>query len=143
MPKMPTRSAINQDSNTRHATSKSSKKSIICPICTDVIDDASGKKPGHDSIFCDGCCKEWLHRQCAGLSKVAFMTVSSSNEPFLCPRCFIRQQSKEIADLKANISALSDEVSRIKNEVLFLSNSPGSVPTVNPNIQNSQAYISG
>ena len=118
-------------------TSKPNKKSIICPICTDVINDASGKKPGHESIFCDGYCQEWLHRQCAGLSKAVFMTVSSSNEPFFCTRCLIQQQLREIADLKASVVALSEEVSCIKNDISILSNSPGNVSTVNPNIQHS------
>ena len=65
--------------------SKQLKKAVICPICSDAIEDAIGKKKGQCSIYCDGNCQEWIHRQCAGLSKAAFQSASSMDEPFHCP----------------------------------------------------------
>ena len=63
------------------------------------------------TVFCDGVCQEWLHRQCAGLSKAAFESVSNSgSHPFHCPHCIITQQSKEISALKASVAALADDI---------------------------------
>lgn len=95
--------------------SGSSKNSVICPICTEEVVDSGGcRKKGHESVFCDGACQEWLHRQCAGLSKAAFQAVSNSCGPFLCPRCVIAQQSKEISMLKDNVAVLSRDVKALK-----------------------------
>ena len=64
------------------ATATSSNKSLerngqasICPICCDVIVDATAGEDAHDSIFCDGACNGWLHRRCAGLPKAAFQAI--------------------------------------------------------------------
>ena len=54
----------------------------ICPVCKIVIIDSSD-----NSIFCDGDCKQWLHRCCAKLSWTAFEKLGDSTEPFYCPRC--------------------------------------------------------
>ena len=95
--------------------SGSSNNSVTCLICTeDVVDSGGCKKKGHESVFCDGACQEWLHCQCAGLSKAAFLAVSSSGGPFLCPCCVIAQQSKEISVLKDSVAVLSHNVQALK-----------------------------
>ena len=101
-------------------TSKRPPKKFICPICLEKVEDATGKKKGHDSVFCDGACQEWLHRQCAGLSKAAFSLVRSSSESFHCPRCLIARQSAEIASLKDSVKQLSSEISNLKAMVVSL-----------------------
>ena len=50
-------------------------KKVICPICSEAIEDVSAKKKGHDAIFCDGDCQDWLHRHCSGLSKARFQSI--------------------------------------------------------------------
>ena len=97
-------------------------KKIICPICAEPVEDAVGKKKGHESAFCDGECKEWVHRQCAGLSKSSFSSVSSSSDPFHCPRCLISYQSAEISSLKKSVEELSTEVAELKALVLSIRN---------------------
>ncbi len=57
---------------------------INCLICEKVIKEPEGKSKGHDSIFCDGTCQGWLHRTCAGIPKLIFQDISSSQDPFLC-----------------------------------------------------------
>ena len=95
--------------------SGSSKNSVTCLICTEEVVDSSGcKKKGHESVFCDGASQEWLHRQCASLSKAAFQAVSNSGGPFLCPHCVIAQQSKEISVLKDSVAVLSCDVQALK-----------------------------
>ena len=38
-----------------------------CPICEEVIRDKSRIHAGEDAIFCEGSCRAWIHRKCAGL----------------------------------------------------------------------------
>ena len=77
-------------------SSQKAQKKVICPICSEWTEDKAGKKKGHDAIFCDGACQEWLHRQCAGPSKASFEAASASNLLFLCPRCLLLQQATEL-----------------------------------------------
>ena len=104
------------------ATKALRKTKVNCPICLDPVEDSMGKKKGHDSIFCDGYCQEWLHRQCAGLSKSHFQSVSASSDPFLCPKCIIAKQSSEIRDLQQKVNHLADRVSVLES---LVANKPG------------------
>lgn len=91
------------------------KRVVICPICDEPVEDASSKKRGHDAIFCEGACQEWLHRQCAGLSKVNFDSAKSSNLPFLCPCCLLTAKSKELSLLKDTVDKLVADLSDLKS----------------------------
>ena len=74
-------------------SSKASKIKYTCPICEDVIQEAqAGITTGHDSVYCDGLCRTWLHRGCAGLSKKAFEALSKSKDKFLCLKCTFSTQ---------------------------------------------------
>ena len=90
----------------------------MCPICTEVIEEAAGRKKGHDSIYCDGACQNWIHRQCAGLSKAHFSRLSTSDQPFHCPRCLLSHQSAELRALKKTVEDLSREVLHLKHLIL-------------------------
>ena len=87
----------------------------ICPICEETVEDATPKKRGHDAIYCEGACQDWLHRQCAGLSKVNFDAAKASNLPFLCPCCRLSDSSMELSALKATVDELVAEVSKLKS----------------------------
>ena len=54
----------------------------ICPICKKKI-----KAACQEVIFCEGECDTRIHRKCAQLSKSEFKDISSTDEPFCCPRC--------------------------------------------------------
>ena len=88
---------------------------VICPICEETVEDASSKKRGHDAIFCEGACQDWLHRQCAGLFKVNFDAAKASNLPFLCPCCRLSDKSTELSALKVIVDQLVAEVSKLKS----------------------------
>ena len=76
------------------------------------------EKKGHDSIFCDGSCQDWIHSQCAGLSKASFTHYSKSNDPFFCPKCTIKNQSDDIATLpKMYYKNQSDDIATLKEAV--------------------------
>ena len=96
-------------------------KKTVCPICSDIVEDAVGKKKGHDSVFCDGLCQAWVHRQCGGLSKSRFSKSSSSKEPFLCPRWIICKQDDDIKELQQKVQVLESTVINIEKAVSLLS----------------------
>ena len=67
--------------STRSQAIKSKKGQCVCPICDEKIKDTVGQKTGDDAVECDGVCASWVHRRCAGLSKVAYNNVSKSPNP--------------------------------------------------------------
>ena len=108
-----------------HISSCSSQKAqirAICPICSESIENKVGKKKGNDAIFCDRACKEWLHWQCAGLSKASFEAASVSNLPFLCSRCLLSKQATELSVLTRTVEELSREVANLKEPVSSIKN---------------------
>ena len=79
--------ADNSSTGPRPTNKRKAKQPVVCPICDESIVDATSHTSGQAAIFCEGLCKEWLHRQCAGLSKAAFDLASQSQDPFFCPQC--------------------------------------------------------
>ena len=97
---------------------RKSHKVIHCPICSKIIQDSVAKKNGQDSIFCNGECQKWDHRQCAGLSTESFTSFSTSDQPFYCPRCLLSSQAKELTALKNTMEDLSLEVCNLHSQVI-------------------------
>ena len=106
------------------STERRIKEQFFCSICEERIEEAVGKKTGHESVLCDGSCATWLHRRCAGLSKSAFATVSNSMSPFYCPRCRLDKHEKALATQEAEIcflkSSHKQDVSTLKDEIASL-----------------------
>ena len=94
-----------------------SRTNVSCSICDETIKEQSGKAQGEDSIFCDGQCKAWLHRRCAGLSFKKFQAVSDSEDPFYCPTCRLQSNETEIASLKADIGILAKQLAEIQSRL--------------------------
>ena len=108
---------------------KKSKKVSTCPICLDTISETDNNC--QDAIFCEGVCKAWLHRQCAGLSRQAFSLLTNNSTPFYCPHCHLKSQAAEIQELKEAVKKLTSELSLLK------SSSTTESPTNPPSHQNS------
>ena len=53
-----------------------------CSLCSQKIVD--GKE---DALYCEGICKQWCHRYCAGVSLNHFHTLSTSSVSFYCAMC--------------------------------------------------------
>ena len=94
---------------TRRQSKKNQLPNVICPICEEPVIDET-----HESIECEGMCKAWLHRGCAGLSKAAFQAATVSPDPFLCPHCRLVAQTSELSALKLSVSTLSSDLSSLK-----------------------------
>ena len=81
----------NQDASGNSPNAKEGKKKkgdvFICPICTEAIIEQTKTRKGQDAVFCEGLCKGWLHRRCAGLSTILFNELVNSKVPFCCPHC--------------------------------------------------------
>ena len=54
-----------------------------CTICDENINERSKTNVGDDAVLCDGKCQSWLHRRCAGLSRVRFRIVTDSIASFI------------------------------------------------------------
>ena len=85
---------------------------VKCAVCEQNVDD--GK---HQALFCEGVCKCWHHRYCAGVTVGHFDALSSSSDPFYCIGCFQKSCNEEMAKLKDTISTLREEVIQLR-EVL-------------------------
>ena len=88
------------------------KSDTICPLCNDIIIEASAKN-GQESIQCDGSCNAWLHRWYAGLTKQAFKVASESNEKFCCSACRLLDAESEIKSLKKRVETLETQLSSL------------------------------
>ncbi len=82
-------------------TTNIGKPQSSCSVCEKTIEDES-----EDSIFCEGICNDWMHRTCAGLSKVAFKAASESEDKFHCHYCSSKCLRDEIKALKDKVSYL-------------------------------------
>ena len=98
------------------ATNSRKQSKCICPICLEAIVEATSKKQGDDAIECSSFCKTWLHRRCAGLSKVAFVRASQDNAPFCCPRCRIHSFEQELLTIKSDLAVLMSKTSEISTK---------------------------
>ena len=88
--------------NCSFSSANASKDSqSLCSVCEKPINDKT-----EDSIFCEGICKGWMYRTCAGLSKTAFNAVSESDDDFFCHYCSSKCLRDEIKALKRKVSSL-------------------------------------
>ena len=113
-----------QTTKVTKSTERRIKEQFFCSICEERIEEAVGKKSGHESVLCEGSCATWLHRRCVGLSKSAFATVSNSMSSFYCTRCRLNKHEKALATQEAEIcflkSSHKQDVSTLKDEIASL-----------------------
>jgi len=81
----------------------------LCLVCDQAIIEASDDVEGHEAVYCEGECQGWIHRDCAGLTRPAFNSLSESI-PFLCSYCTCARQYKEICSLKDTIEDLTNRL---------------------------------
>ena len=88
---------------------KNTQNLVNCPICEEDIHDATSNTKGEDYVYCEGNCKTWLHRRCAGLSKHNFKLVIESNAPYLCTHCRLTEAEKKIEETNLQLQKLFSE----------------------------------
>ena len=86
----------------------------VCPICCEVIIEASESSEGQEALFCDGTCQKWLHRWCAGVHKDAYPVLQSSGSPYHCPSCLAALHHEQIRSLSEMVEALRAEIRSLK-----------------------------
>jgi len=83
-------------------TAKKNKgQNSLCPVCE------SSSKSGQESVFCEGECQKYLHRQCTGLTRSQFPKAAESDSPYYCLHCTVSLQNTEIAKPKQLVSELT------------------------------------
>ena len=68
---------------------------VNCGVCNKIMIKQCAQNPGEEAVFCEGQCKTWLHRHCAGLTVSMFANMDAST-PFLCIYCAFSKQPKEV-----------------------------------------------
>ena len=91
---------------------KSKAEEANCLVCEKVILEADDDTDGHEALFCEGECQGWIHRQCAGFTRVGYDKLGESAIPFLCNYCSLVKYRNEIDMLKDTINSLS---AKLKN----------------------------
>ena len=69
-----------QEQLAREQQQRQQEPKHTCPACEDIIRETKGRSKGQDAVFCDGSCQMWLHRCCAGLSKLQAGQASQRKE---------------------------------------------------------------
>ena len=127
------------DSNGKKSACDSSSTPSKCVVSEKFIEDSR-----EDSIECEGACKEWLHRVCAGMSRAVFNEFKLSPDPFYCPYCMklkhssfklqIEELKVQLEDLKVlnksivNQPTLADATAHERSECLYSEIASHSVP---------------
>ena len=89
-----------------------------CPICCNIIVEASETFEGQEALLCEGNCQKWLHRWCAGVHKENYRDLASSDKPFVCPSCSLAEHRRMITTLLETVEYLKEEVKQLKEEKL-------------------------
>ena len=87
-----------------------------CGICEQPI--INGKD---QALFCEGTCKQWIHRFCAGVPLSWFAILGSSSTPFRCYSCCHAKYADDVDSLTTQIKTLKSELGEIKEVVGNLS----------------------
>lgn len=94
--------------------SDTSSEHSVCPICENVIVDAGETSAGEDAIYCEGRCKKWIHRCCAGLAKHEFLELKDEDTAYSCLRCTARAQGETIEELRGAVQALAAQLEELR-----------------------------
>lgn len=115
--------ATNRATNSNKAGAKNKKRSLAseettednskrnkdatCPICNNIVRETQ------QAIFCEGTCKQWMHRQCASLTVDAYAKAGKSQQPFYCLHCTLTSHKQEIDLLTKEVKSLTDKLNSL------------------------------
>ena len=94
----------------RHERLSKTKLPVKCGVCKNKIVD--GKD---EALYCEGRCQSWMHRYCAGVSKIQFEELGRSEDnSYECAACCREVQTQQIHALEDTVTALKAEVFELK-----------------------------
>ena len=93
---------------------KSKADEIDCLVCEKAILESDEETDGHEALFCEGECQGWIHRKCAGITRIGYDKLGESTIPFLCSYCTLVKQHNEIDSLKDTIKTLTSKLSNLE-----------------------------
>ena len=98
------------------ACNVSAASCATCGICEQPIIDGKDQ-----ALFCEGTCKQWIHRFCAGFPLSWFAILGSSSTPFRCYSCCHAKYADDVDSLTTQIKTLKSELGELKEVVGNLS----------------------
>ena len=103
---------------------QSQGSSNVCPVCCKAILDATKTREGQEALECEGPCRKWIHRWCAGVHEQDYPTLSNSSDFWICPLCSLKEYGQLIKALVNTVENLRAEVASLKKLVNSNSCSP-------------------
>ena len=61
-------------------------------------------------LYCEGSCRQRMHRHCAGVSKYHYLELKNSSTSFVCLICTQQLHKAEVQGLESVVAALKDEL---------------------------------
>lgn len=102
-------------------------------ICGSAIQDVVD-----ESIHCEGACKRWFYRYCAGIPTRLFEELSASTDPFSCLYCNDTSNKSLIQSLKDEVAALKAEVA--VSRASLQSSTPPTVDGSDPSLSQERSF---
>ena len=93
---------------------------VKCTVCDQKVVDGKDQ-----ALFCEGSCKGWFHRYCAGVSLTHFESLSTLATPFNC----VASYNDELADLKNTVTVLQEEITQLRGALAMKSSDSARIPT--------------
>ena len=106
---------------------KKSTATESCCVCCQQI--TLGKD---EALYCEGSCKQWLHRYCPSVSINQYKTISESKSPFQCPTCYREYSKQQIKELCDAVTDLKLELGQLKSALNAVVPEPSSKQTPDP-----------
>ena len=89
----------------------------MCSVCCKAILDATNTREGQQALECEGSCRKWIHRWCAGVHKQDYLTLSNSSDLWICPSCSLKEYGQLIKALVNTVGTLRAEVASLKKQI--------------------------
>ena len=91
----------------------------FCAVCEEEVSEPVSGRGGDEAVKCEGICGAWLHRKCAGLTKMAFAEVCKSDNPFFCAQCKIGMLERKLNSVSSQLASVVSKLSDLR-ELMWL-----------------------
>ena len=118
----------------------------FCAVCEEEVSEPVSGRGGDEAVKCEGICGAWLHRKCAGLTKMAFAEVCKSDNPFFCAQCKIGMLERELNSVSSQLASVVSKLSDLSGDVARLQSVPAidsaaSAPPSRPTSQGANSSM--